>query len=82
MCFGGKPKITKAPPAPTVQIPPPPAIESTVPRTQSGADVGKVTQKRKRSLFQLDLTIPPTSTQQGSPTGAQTAESSTGPVIR
>ena len=81
MCFG-KPKLPKAQPAPTLAIPQTTPIQQQLPTTQSGADVAAQTQTpKKKSLFQIDLTIPtgagtgttvsPTS-QDSSQTGANT----------
>lgn len=86
MCFGKKPKLPKAEPTPQIVTPPTTPIEQQAPQTQSGADQAASQQKpRKKSLFEIDLTIPTTGVATSTPTtagGQSSSAAGTGAATR
>lgn len=81
MCFFGKskPKVVKPKAAPTVPIPQPQPIENQTPAVQSGLDAQQQTKTKKKSIFQVDLSLPAPSTS-GGPSSPSSQE--IGPAVR
>lgn len=85
MCFmdlfgGGKPKLPAPVQVPQLKIPQQAPVQEQQPQTQSGVDTAnKAKQPRKKSIFQIDLTIPSSNS---STSGAGGSTSSTGAAIR